>query len=114
MTEAVTPNSGTGVPKVVKHSRRAVLTLGWISGLLTILLIPHLALAGVHGILAWPPGILVVHTIAAASTGLAAIVIACARARDDREAQDRQTAYDAGRVHAISMYIDEFEQRNRQ
>lgn len=94
---------------MVKKSRRAVLIIGSISGLLIVLLIPHLALAGAHGILAWPPGVLVVHAIAAGCTGLAAIIIACARNRDEREARDRQTAYDAGRVHAVRMYIDEFE-----
>lgn len=96
---------------MVKNSRRAALALGWISGALTIMLIPHLYLACVHGILSWPPGILVVHAIAAGCIGVAAIVIACARVRDDRETWERQTAYDAGRVQAISMYIDEFEQR---
>ena len=110
MAEAVTPNSATGALEMVKDSRRAAPTLGWISGTLTFLLIPHLALAGTRGILSWPPGLIVVHAIAAGCAALAALVIACARTRDDREARDRQTAYDAGRVHAISMYIDKFEQ----
>ena len=96
---------------MVKHPRRAALTLGWISGTLTILLIPHLALAGTRGILDWPPGILLVHAIAAGCTAISALVIACARSRDDHERRERHTAYEAGQVQAIRQYIDEFEQR---
>ena len=97
---------------MVKHSRRSALTLGCTSAVLTALLIPHLIVAGAHGRLDWPPGLIVVHAIAAGCTALAALMIACTRSRNDHETRRRQTAYDAGRVHAIATYIEDLEQRS--
>lgn len=94
--------------KAERNSHDWVPLLKWTSVILAAFVIPHAVVAGVVN---WPPVFVSVHVSAAVFAGLAALVIACSHARDQREAEAERQAYHAGRVDTITAEIDEFERR---